>query len=77
MQWRISNKIQLGDILNPTLDYSGVPAVGNEANLESIYGKIDKIGGFGNQENQMRVWQDIFQIYSQLQLLTQEKHLPQ
>ena len=46
MQWRISNKIQRGDILNPTLDYSGVPAVGNEANLESIYEKIDKIGAF-------------------------------
>ena len=29
------------------MDYSGVPAVDDEANLESIYGKIDKIGGFG------------------------------
>ena len=46
MQWRISNKIQLGDTLNPALDYSDVPAVDNEANLESIYGKIDKIGEF-------------------------------
>ena len=46
MQRRISNKIQLGDTLNPALDYSGIPAVDNEANLESICGKIDKIGGF-------------------------------
>ena len=46
MQLRISNKIQLGDTLNPALDYSGVPAVDDEANLESIYGKIDKISGF-------------------------------
>ena len=46
MQWRISNKIQLGDTLNPALDYSDVPAVDDEANLESIYGKIDKIGEF-------------------------------
>ena len=46
MQWRISNKIQLGDTLNPELDYSDVPAVDDEANLESIYGKIDKIGEF-------------------------------
>ena len=45
MQRRISNKIQLGDTLNPALDYSGVPAVDDEANLESIYEKIDKIGG--------------------------------
>ena len=28
------------------MDYSGVPAVDDEANLESIYEKIDKIGGF-------------------------------
>ena len=27
------------------MDYSGIPAVDDEANLESIYGKIDKIGG--------------------------------
>ena len=46
MQQRISNKIQLGNTLNPALDYSGVPAIDDEANLESIYGKIDKIGGF-------------------------------
>ena len=48
MHWRISNKIQLDDTLNPALDYSGVPAVDDEANLESLYGKIDKIGGFWN-----------------------------
>ena len=46
MQWRISNKIQLGDTLNPALDYSDVPAVDDESNLESMYGKIDKIGEF-------------------------------
>ena len=46
MQWRISNKIQLGDTLNLALDYRGVPAVNDEANLESINGKIDKIDGF-------------------------------
>ena len=27
MQQRISNKIELGDSLNPALDYRGVPAV--------------------------------------------------
>ena len=32
--------------LNPALDYSGVPAVDGKANLESIYGKIDKVAGF-------------------------------
>ena len=46
MQQRISSKIQLGDTLNPALDYRGIPAVDDEANLESTQGKIDKIGGF-------------------------------
>ena len=46
MQQIISNKIQLGNTLNPATDYSGVPNVDDEANLESIYRKIDKIGGF-------------------------------
>ena len=50
MQRRISNKIQLGDTLNPVLDYSGVPAVGDEANFKNIYGKIDKIGAFWKSE---------------------------
>ena len=48
----MSNKIQLGDTLNPALDYSGVPAVDGEAD-------------FGKQEKQMRTWQHIFQIYFQ------------
>ena len=46
MQQRIAKKIQLVDTLNPALDYSGVPAVDGEANLECIYEKIDKIGRF-------------------------------
>ena len=46
MQQIISNKIQLGNKLNPATDYSGVPTVDDEANLESIYEKIDKIEGF-------------------------------
>ena len=45
MQQIISNKIQLGNTLNPATDYSGVPNVDDEANLESIYRRIDKIGG--------------------------------
>ena len=65
MQRRISNKIQLGNTLNPATDYSGVPAVDDEANLESIYGKIVKMWGFGNRVRQVKIWQDIFQIYFQ------------
>ena len=42
----MSNKIQLGDTLNPLKDYGGVSSIDDEANLESLYRKIDKIGGF-------------------------------
>ena len=47
MQRPVSNKIQSGDTLNPLKDYGGIPSIDGEANLESLYGKIDKIGGFG------------------------------
>ena len=46
MERPISNKIQLRDILNPLKDYGGIPSIDDEANLESLYSKIDKIGGF-------------------------------
>ena len=36
----------MGNTLNPATDYSGIPAVDDEANLESIYGKVIKIGEF-------------------------------
>ena len=46
MQRNISNKIQLGDTLNPMLHYGSVPAVDDETNLEKLYSKVDKVGGF-------------------------------
>ena len=46
MERPISNKIQLRDILNPLKDYGGIPSIDDEANLESLYSKIDKIGEF-------------------------------
>ena len=36
----------MGDTLNPLMDYGGIPSIDGEANLESLYSKIDKIGGF-------------------------------
>ena len=36
----------MGDTLNPLKDYGGVSSIDDEANLESLYRKIDKIGGF-------------------------------
>ena len=46
MPRNISNKIQLGNTLNPLQDYGGIPAVDDEGNLENLYSKIDKIGAF-------------------------------
>ena len=46
MQQNLSNKIQLGDTLNPLQDYGGIPAVDDEGNLENLYSKVDKIGAF-------------------------------
>ena len=42
----MSNKIQLGNTLNPLQDYEGIPAVDDEGNLENLYSKVDKIGAF-------------------------------
>ena len=46
MQPPISNKIQLGDTLNPAKDYGSVPSTDDEGNLENLIGKVDKVGGF-------------------------------
>ena len=46
MQNAISNKMQLGDALNPLDDYAGVPSINNEETLENLIGKVDKVRGF-------------------------------
>ena len=46
MQKAISNKIQLGDTLNPLDDYPGVPSINHEGTLENLIGKVDKVRGF-------------------------------
>ena len=46
MQRAISNKIQLGDTLNPLKDYGGDPSVNDEGDLENLFQKIDEVGAF-------------------------------
>ena len=46
MQKAISNKIQLGDTLNPLDDYSGIPSINDEGTLENLIGKVDKVRHF-------------------------------
>ena len=46
MQRAISDKIQLGETLNPLKDYSGVPTINDEETLQNLIGKVDKVTGF-------------------------------
>ena len=46
MQRAISNKIQLGDTLNPLKDYGGDPSVNDEGDLENLFQKVDEVGAF-------------------------------
>ena len=44
MQREISNKIQLGETLNPLHDVSAVSFIDNTSNLKDVFGKVDKLG---------------------------------
>ena len=44
MQTEISNKIQLGETLNPLNDVSAVSSIDNTCNLKDVFGKVDKLG---------------------------------
>ena len=46
MQKAISNKIQLGETLNPLHDYGSVPSINDEGTLENLITKVDKVQGF-------------------------------
>ena len=41
-----SDKIQLGETLNPLNDYGGAPSINDEGPLENLMGKVDKVRGF-------------------------------
>ena len=44
MKTEISNKIQLGEILNPLNDVSAVASIDNTSNVKDVFGKVDKLG---------------------------------
>ena len=46
MQKAISNKIELGDTLNPLHNYADVPSINDGGTLENLIGKVDKVRGF-------------------------------
>ena len=65
MQKATSNKIQLGDTLNPLDDYAGVPPINDEGTLENLIGKLDKVRVFQKQAKQMEIDLGIFLIFYQ------------
>ena len=42
----MSNKIQLGQTLNPLNEYGWVPSINDEGTLENLIAKVDKVNGF-------------------------------
>ena len=44
MQREISNKIQLGEILNLLNNVSTVWSIDHTSNLKDVFGKVDKLG---------------------------------
>ena len=44
MQREISNKVQLGENLNPLKDLPKVPAIDNTSDLKDVFRKVDKLG---------------------------------
>ena len=46
MKREISNKFQLGQILNPLNDTSAVLSIDNTSNLKDVFRKVDKLGDF-------------------------------
>ena len=44
MQREVSNRIQLGQYLNPLNDVSTVPSIDNQVNVKDLLSKVDKLG---------------------------------
>ena len=69
MQKTISNKIQLGDTLNPLDDYASVSSINDEGTL---IGRVDKVRGFlktGKADGDLsRYFPNILSITRQLQV---------
>ena len=72
MQKAISDKIQIGQILNPAKDYGGVSSINDEGTLENILSKVDKTTNFIStgkaDEDLSRYYPNILPITRQLQL---------
>ena len=72
MQKPISDKIQIGQTLNPARDYGGVSSINDEGTLENIISKVDKSTNFIKtgqaDEDLSRYYPNILPITRQSQL---------
>ena len=69
MQKAISNKIQLGQTLNPADDYGGVPSINNERILENLTSKVDKVCKFIGTG---KADEDLSRFYPNILLITRQ-----
>ena len=71
MQKAISNKIEIGDTLNPLHDYAGVPSI-NDEKLENLIREVDKAWGFMStgtaDEDLARYFPNILPVTRQAQI---------
>ena len=72
MQKAISNKIQLGQTLNPADDYGGVPSINNERILENLTSKVDKVGKFIGTG---KADEDLSRYYPNILLITRQAQI--
>ena len=72
MQKAISNKIQLGQTLNPADDYGGVPSINDEGTLENLISKVDKVGKFIGTG---KADEDLSRYYPNILLITRQAQI--
>ena len=72
MQKPISDKIQIGQTLNPARDYGGVPSINDEGTLENILGKVDKTTNFLKTS---RADEDLSRYYLNILPITRQPQL--
>ena len=72
MQKSISNKVQIGQTLNPARDYAGVSSINDEGTLENLIGKVEKSENFIRtgevDEDMSRYYPNIYPISRQTQI---------
>ena len=75
MQKAISDKIQLGENLNPARDYGGVLSINDERTLENLLSKVDKVQSFIGKSkadgNLSRYYPNILPITRQSQIASE------